>query len=525
MEARHLRAVAGLLLVVVVVASLAWSVHATATSPETAYYSTFTRAHELAIGAACALVPRTLDLPRWVREVLAAGGLAVIVWACFGFVEGTAFPAANALVPAFATAAVLVAGEAGQPALASRLLGLRPVTVLGDWSFSIYLWHWPLIVLAGAWWADALTTSAKVGLLMLTLVLSWASYRWVENPFRTGEVWRRRPSRALWIYPVSVATVLAVGFSASAVVESRVGDAESIEVADYDGLDDDPYVAMVQASVKAAEAGHGIPQRLNPDPLQVLRSVMPLGECEYHESTTTQLCPMGDPDADSLVVVVGDSYARVLLSAVDEIGRRHGHRVIGLVHAGCGPGAWVHRAGKEEGRKCERFKAWMRAKVAELGPDVVIVAGREYPLENPRTGERIGRPSGEDRYLEALTESWAEAFRAFDRDAGRVVVYGNTPRLMQLPQECLTIPGNTLDSCTAPGVEQDRGVAGALRQAAEDADVTFVDADRWFCAYGLCPPVIGDYIAMRDLRHPTIEYMHHLAEPLAEEFGLVRAGS
>ncbi|WP_110241758.1 acyltransferase family protein [Nocardioides gilvus] len=524
-EARRLRLVAGLLLLVVVVASLAWSVYATAASPETAYYSTFTRAHELAIGAACGLVPRALDLPRWLREAAAAGGLVVIVWACFGFVEGTAFPAANALVPSLATAAVLLAGESGQPALASRLLGLRPATVLGDWSFSIYLWHWPVIVLAAAWWGEALTAAAKLALLALTLLLSWASYRWVENPFRTKAVWRRRPSRTLWIYPVSVATVVAIGLAASAVVETRMGGVEPIDASKYVGLDEDPDVALVEAAVRAAEDGHGIPRKLTPEPLQVLRSVTELGKCEYHENESTELCPMGDPDADSLVMVVGDSYARVLLSGVDEIGRRHGHRVIGLVHAGCGPGAWVHRAGSEDGRKCERFKAWMRSKVAEMKPDVVVVATREYPLEDPRTGERIGRTVGEDRYLAALEESWTEAFRDFDRDAGRVVVYGNTPQLSQLPQECLTTPGNDLGSCTGPGLEQERRVAGALQRAAERADATWVDAERWFCADGLCPPVIGNFIAMRDLRHPTVEYTRHLAGPLAEQFGLARAGT
>ncbi len=143
---------AGALAVVVLAVlggSLAWSVHLTAVDPAAAYYVTTTRMWELALGGAVALLGARFPdvrVPDRVAGPLALAGLAAIGAAVVGFSATTPFPGATALLPTAGTAAVIVAYP-GARSSAGRLLGLRPAQVLGDVSYSTYLWHWPLIVL------------------------------------------------------------------------------------------------------------------------------------------------------------------------------------------------------------------------------------------------------------------------------------------------------------------------------------------------------------------------------------------
>jgi hypothetical protein len=306
----------------------------------TAYFSTFARAWELGIGAACALLPRGVRLTRPARQGLAIGGLGAIAVSTLVLTEATPFPGTAALLPVLGTAALLVSGEGRGSTAVGRLLAAGPLVVVGDWSYSIYLWHWPVIVLMRSNLGPERFGSITVRLLALAVVfaLSWATYRWVETPFRTGRTWRR-PGRALLIYPVSVATALATVAVAGQVMGYRLGewsDDPAIQTADYQGrkLGEDSYVALVRASVLAAKDGREVPSDLTPGLLDLRSQTAELGKCDYRTGTTN-LCPIGDPDADRSIVVLGDSRARALSPAIEEMGREHGYRVYVLVYSGC----------------------------------------------------------------------------------------------------------------------------------------------------------------------------------------------
>ena len=197
--------------------------------------------------------------------------------------------------------------------------------------------------------------------LAVVVLLSWATYRWVETPFRTGRTWRR-PSRALLVYPASVGVVLATVVASTQVVSFRLGewsDEPAISTADYEGerLGGDPSTALVRASVLAAREGRAVPGDLTPGLLDLRSQTAQLGDCDYRTGTT-QLCPLGDPDADRDIVVLGDSHARALSPAIEKIGAEHGYRVHVLVFSGCTATALV-QVRPDTGRaweECERFK-------------------------------------------------------------------------------------------------------------------------------------------------------------------------
>ena len=135
--------------------------------------------------------------------------------------------------------------------------------VVGDASYSLYLWHWPVLVVAEQRVGRDLRPVELLVALGVTAVMTWASYRLVETPFRTVRT-AKRP-RGMLLYPaavsVAVACCLAAAASSTASWRGRTPDLRRRLRADRDGsrISDDPWVGLVQASVRAAAAEGGSP--------------------------------------------------------------------------------------------------------------------------------------------------------------------------------------------------------------------------------------------------------------------------
>jgi peptidoglycan/LPS O-acetylase OafA/YrhL len=519
---------AGVLIGAITLGSIGWSVWATYDSPVTAYFSSFARAYELAIGAACALVATRVRWPSGVRAAAALLGLVGIAAAALFYSERTHFPGVAALLPVVATALLILAGEGDATPAPSRPLTLRPMVVVGDWSYSLYLWHWPLIVLLRSNLGPERFSALPVRVVTLVaiFVLSWASFRWIETPFRKGRTWRR-PSRALLVYPVSIAMVLATVAASTQVVRFRLGefsDNPAITAGDYpdERLGTDRYVALVRASVEAAQQGRPVPSHLTPGLVDLRAQTASLGECDYRTGTH-RLCPIGDPDAERAIVVLGDSHARALSPAVEEIGRRDGFRVYVLVYSGCSANSLVQVDGAtgRAWQDCEDFKSWALDTIGEMHPDLVVVSTSAGRVLEPGTTDRVltgARRFG--AYLAALQQGWHTLFEELGTRSDHVYVVGNTPKLPRETGVCLSRGDPDLGDCAFPPGDHARREAKASFAAAREGGAVPVDAGRWFCADDLCPSVVGSYITMRDSEHMTPDYARWLAPALAVELGL-----
>jgi peptidoglycan/LPS O-acetylase OafA/YrhL len=174
--------------------SLAWSWYLTRVSPSSeAFYLPHSRAYEIAIGALLALgaVPRIRTAR--ILDALSLAGLAMIVAAC-GLVDAnTPYPGLAGLLPCFGTALVIYAGS-GRDTPAERLLALPVMQFVGAISYSLYLWHWPVLVFARYVVLGELGATATALSLALAFALAVLSYRLLEQPARS---WRAKPSRML----------------------------------------------------------------------------------------------------------------------------------------------------------------------------------------------------------------------------------------------------------------------------------------------------------------------------------------
>ena len=164
-------------------ASFGLSLWGVSHAPSAAFYLLPFRAWELLLGAILALTPLPILNHRWLREALAALGRGLIGYAIFAFSKSTPFPGLAALAPCAGAALVIAAGRYGKTAV-GQALSLRPFVFVGLISYSLYLWHWPVIVFAKAYFVGQFVQSEAWACAAVSVALAWLSYRFVETPFR-----------------------------------------------------------------------------------------------------------------------------------------------------------------------------------------------------------------------------------------------------------------------------------------------------------------------------------------------------
>lgn len=501
------------LLLVVVVASLAWSVWTTSTAPGPAYYSSPGRAWELAIGALLAVQrPRLGALGPRARTWLSSAGVAAIGVSAIAYDAGSLFPGWRALLPVLGTAAVVVAG-AGGSTIVNRGLGTWPLVRLGDLSYSLYLWHWPFLVLGPLHPAVPEGRTGTVVLVLLTLVASFLTFHLVENPFRRGGVFRS-VRRALVLWPVALGLVLiTVDQSeqwATTQLEARLAGngiplaepapaATATEVERRHGRPDQrsPRPTLAERMADALRAASSA----DPVPFPLVNLADPtrgslLGEeCRADPAeASTDVCPLGAERARRTMVVLGDSQAGQWLPAIDRLAERSGIRVLPLIKLGCPPfDVPVVDGGGADFWQCTQFREWAHAYIERERPELVVIAS-EAMSRRLRTAAGL-----------ALDTTWARGVESTLRrltglDA-RVVVVADTPDLAFDPVDCLTAPGSRLGDCVgAPhaGLE----TANALtRRVALDGGAGFVDVLELLCVRGRCPLVVDRTMTFWDYSH------------------------
>ncbi len=524
------RLVFGVLLVVTV-ASFVWSVVSTSSDPLAAYFSTPARAFELGLGALTALVAPAVAA-RWsalVRAMVCSTGLVLIAVACVAYSDQTPFPGSAAALPVVGSALVLLAGAGGQASqpVPIRALGVLPMRTVGDWSYSLYLWHWPVLIIAQRRLDGDLGFWRTTLCVVVVFALSALTFRYVEQPFRSPKRFPVR--RALTLYPAAVAVVAAAslgGHYYSEYASGALGDNPAISLTNFGvkdpskyDLDKDRTIALVQASVIAARHHMAIPSKLEPDVLTVRDDEPDVGECNY-EKDSRELCPRGDPDADRSIVIFGNSHARMWIPAFDEIGKELGYRTYYFVKPNCAAtlvsvGELV--PGSPLWPECDEFRDWALDQVAALDPDLAVVASSgPNPVLYDDAGNRIPKDGIDD----AAREGYVDLFTRLSTTAQRTVLLRDIPKSEELPDECLTKKGNDLGDCLFTPLPASVVDADLSEQAAEETGTDVVDPTKWLCWEDECPTVIGDVLPYRDRGHLTTLYSASLSGELIKALGL-----
>ena len=512
-------------LTLVAVPSLWWSVVQTEASPSWAYFSTFTRAWELAIGGALVmLLPAIARLPRAAAALLGWGGALAIGWAVLTYSDTMPFPGSAALVPVLGTAALVAAGTRLPDAGCSRLLSHRALVRVGGVSYSWYLWHWPLLVFAAilaggglAWWQATVVVVASYAVAVVTR-------RVVEEPFHHSRALSRHPERALRLGAACTAIGVVAGLVLIAATLASSGPtndpasapgAAALDVVAPAADAGEPDVAASPSAPRPAASSVAEPGPGFVPTVTKVRDDLPLtdrdGCHQRYPDTAVPECVYGDPKGSQTVVLFGDSHATAWFPAVDAWARDTGWRLVSLTKHACpAAGARVWSALLQRSyRECSTWRTAALARIAREKPDVVITVGRtDYLVMKGST------PQGASESAAALSAAAVRTYTSLRALGSAVLVLRDNPMLDTDPVECLARNLDTPAACTRP-LDSIAVEPQIESSTARQSGATYVDTRPVFCPDERCPVVIGGVVVYRDNQHVSATYARTLAPFLA----------
>lgn len=498
-------------------ASFAYATVVHAADPAWAYYDTAARAWEILVGAAAGvLIPRLVTSrrrpPAWLGRTLGFAGLAAVL-SCGILLDGLAlFPGPWTLIPVLATIAIVVAGMSGAtgPVTVSWLLSRRLAVWLGGRAYTLYLWHWPLLVLLMGWtgWTSPPVWAGLV-VIAVSLALAAATTRWVELPLRRRPV---GPRTAAARAPRAAIMMLALVLVATSVAWSgytndrRAGD---LDPASYPGA-------------RSLTEGWAVPDRpAQPDVLAepLAPSVGEDDECvTSNSSVAVERCVFGEADSGRSLALIGGSHSRQWFSTLRTLAVRHEFRLVTYLKGGCrvavGAAAGPHPGNGED---CRVWMADVLDQVVQEQPDYVFA-----PATQP---EATRKSNGHLRLLvgDEAPDDFVEAWHRMTASGIRVLGLRDTPWLRDEagdriePLDCLSSGGTTREC----GVPRDRALDSVSPLLAHRDLAGFhpIDLSDGICGPQWCEAVVGNIVVYRDSSHITEEYAISLIPELQRQIG------
>ncbi len=493
----------GLVLSLLTAGSFGLAVWQTQASAGWAYFGAHTRAWELGVGALLALT--AVRLPRWcVPAGLAAIGLAAVLYPA-----ATPFPGYAALLPVLGTAAV-IAGGTGRPA---TLLGLAPLQAIGRLSYSWYLWHWPVLMIAPYAVGRPLAVWENVLAALGALALAALTYALVENPARNLAALRGRPWRGLG------AGLAVSAVSAGTCVALVLGVQHFGGVPDYraTALSPDAIDARTLSNLIAASVNEpSVPSNLTPalDKVAKDRARFYREQCagDFGDAEVKKPCEYGDVTSPTTVVLFGDSHAGHWFPALEAVALEKRWKLVVVSKSACSVADTLIYLPqlKREFTECVQWRRDALAHIRSLRPAKVIAAST-YP-----SNELLGVTGSQE---DAWAAGWRRSLRAIAAPGTQLYFVNDTPWQRGSTPECLSAHPEHPAACG-----RDRGSAIAkpdrrklVADAARAEGATVIDPTPWFCTRTVCPSVVGNVLVYRDQHHVTTTYSRLLAPLIAEQ--------
>ncbi len=509
-----------------------------------AYFSLPTRAWQLAAGGLLALgLPLVGRMPVAVAAATGWLGAALVGASLLAIGPSTPYPGLASLLPTLAAVALIASGGVvGSPGWI--LLARAPLRWLGRISYSLYLWHWPVLILGPVALGMAVAdggppggdVAARAGLAVIAVALAALTWAVVEEPFRRGRLVPHGRRRGLALAGAA-AMSLVIGSTAIGVIADREVAAAATVDAATDAADPprpsrpslsptEPGEPIASPTVAGANVSPSsptgstqpssapsaqpridgpVPRDLTPSLRQARDDGDPLRDdgCGLSlAGSKPPKCVYGDKDGSVTVALVGDSHAAQWFPALEPLARQRGWRLVPFTKFSCvfvDMRIWSPLL-KREYTECEAWRERVIDRLIDLRPDLVIVAAdQELPVvvdsdDNP---ERQG----------------AAMARLIERIPGAVAVIVDTPRSDYDVPACLARNRAAIERCTTT-----RSAAYGWRYRRREAEAarltgaTLIDLSAAVCPTDPCPPVVGSMLAYRDHHHLTATFARSLVD-------------
>jgi peptidoglycan/LPS O-acetylase OafA/YrhL len=432
------------------------SVWETAMRPDAAYYLLPSRAWELMAGSLLAVAGIPALRNHMLRNLVAVSGLLLILIPVFVYSEHIPFPGVAALAPVLGAVMLIHSGQADT--CVSRILKFKALVFIGLISYSLYLWHWPIIVFTKYRALESLSATTGAILVAASFIAAWVSWKWVEQPFRKRKAHSASAGRIVVTGMCAMSFIVAIGLMAV--------------------LTD------------------GLPQRLSPE-AQRYASMMDekryfgiydRGGCflDYHQSVADYRpeCAEFPEDEDHInVLIYGDSFAAHLYPGLAEVGRP-GIEVRQYTATSCRPfpvgDAW-----------CDTIYQNFFSKVLpESETDVILVSAYWTPLY---------RRLGAAEFSRRLSETIAQ----IKKYGKHVVLAGQSPTYRRAIPYMLLVR-QVFDGDFYASAASGKVINAELKKIANETDAVFVDFYNYACNGKSCLAALNGEPLYWDFAHMTL---------------------
>ncbi len=496
------------------VASVAYSISFTKSNPEQAYFVTPTRVFAFATGALLAisirLIGERVAQARGIRvagEFAVWGGYAAVAYSVVMF-DGTNFPGLKGLLPVLGTAAI-IAGYSERGLNPNALLRNRPAQYLGDISYSVYLWHWPVIVIMPYAIGRELGLVDTLAAGALGLALGALTKHFVEDRFRTPRPRQALVSQYRWAI-AGMAAVVGLGLLQSAEVDQRTKrDLRSLQLA---AQNTDPcFAANALRRDDACPLGEVEVKKVVPSPALAPRD----RSFSYNYDCQTQTpfsdfksCVFGDRTAKRNVALVGNSHAIHWLPALHQVALKEHFKITTFFTEQCfATNVRIDFSTPQQTENCHKWGQEVLRQTGSKKFDLIVTSNRTYkqPVEKgPRN--------------EVFEKGYAEYVKDWIKAGTKVMVLRDTPlpdATIESVPECVAENKNNPAACSGERNKWIRTdpLADAVREL-DDKRAIVANLSDSFCTETRCPSVIGRTMVYFDASHMTATYARSLAPEL-----------
>jgi len=448
------------------------------------FYLLPTRAWEFLIGSILAIHALPHIKQPLTRDILATTGLVLISFSLFTYTPNTSFPGIAAIAPTVGAALIIYAGAGGTPWV-SRLLSFKPVVFIGLISYSLYLWHWPLLVYTKYYAIKEPRPLTITIMVIATFVLAIISWRYVETPFRKKKILASRHR----LLTVSLLTSAAIA-----------------------GLS---YFVVLK---------HGLPNRYESDPAHITATGDPEWKhwehCENIEdrlSNNQDLCTIGRNSGTESFMFWGDSHARAMASAIDLSAKRQGATGRIATKSACLPLLSIDRPNSHA---CHEFNEQVLQYIASKPTiQTVILAARwalsangtRYKKESGPPVRLIDLQSNRDTHntnIEILETGLRRTAEKLQNMGKTVVLVAPVPEVgFDVPSAnfIAQITGRDANAIISPRLDEylqrTKGVTNIFNSLKQDGIVKLIIPSEYLCDNRRCKVVIHATPIYRDDDH------------------------
>ncbi len=415
------------------------SLYLTAREPIWSFYSLPTRAWELGLGALLLFIPKKIRFSSnyaWIA-------LALLTYGTFAYTDSTPFPGTAALVPVLGTSFAIACAN-NWPKSLDSIGTTRIVQWLGEISYPLYLWHWPVLVIPSVTWGRSLTHLEIFLCVLATLILADLTHRFIEDPIRYS-----KPQSKTIVQGGALATALSLA----------LGTVIYFSWNDRIKLDDGTSFSVSEVTKRPIIYDDG---------------------CHVNNGETQSPdCTYGERGAKRKVVLFGDSHAAQWFPALEEIAKKENFELISLTKSACpGPAVLKVDSGEYKNADCFAWRENSFERIEELKPYAVIFSGFQH----------FQIPNGYSSRREWWQEGQRKTFKALQGHARHIIYLTDTPHPEQDIPNCLA--GGVIAQCNDTKPSEPISIPG----------LKSINPTSWLCD-GECKSVINGIVAYRDGSH------------------------